>query len=118
MFLSSVLCVVMATPPKPAHFIKAWREYRQLSLRQLASRMETEPGVELITYASLSRIENQKQSYTEDILNALAEALAVEPWMLLKVDPNKNGKIVDLLIHLNPDQQRQAIKLIEVLKAG
>lgn len=108
----------MSKQPRPAHFIKAWRKHRDISLRQLASRMEVEPGVELITYASLSRIENQKQEYTEDVLNALAEALDVEPWMLLRVDPQKNGQIVDLLVRLSPEKQRQALKMIEILKAG
>lgn len=114
----SVLCADMARAPRPTHYLRAWREYRGLSLRQLASRMESEPGIEIISHASLSRIENQKQEYTEEILNALAEALGVEAWMLLRVDPEKDGKIIDMFIHLDPEKQSQAVKLMEILKAG
>jgi len=102
----------------PTHYIQAWRKYRKLSLRRLAARMENTPGEEMISYASLSRIEGHKQPYNETILNALAEALDCEPWMLLKVDPEKNGKVIDMLLHLPADKQSQAIKLIEVLKSG
>jgi transcriptional regulator with XRE-family HTH domain len=101
------------------HFIKEWRKHRGLSLRKLAARMEVSPGgEELVSYASLNRIEKYKQPYSEPILNALADALDVEPWMLLKIDPSKEGKVIDVLVKLTPKQQEQAIKMLEIIKAG
>jgi transcriptional regulator with XRE-family HTH domain len=108
---------VMKKPHK--HFIREWREHRGLSLRRLCARMELSPGGdEVLSYASLSRIEQYKQPYSEPILNALADALDVEPWMLLKIDPRKDGQIIDLMVKLTPKQQEQAIKLLEIIKAG
>lgn len=101
------------------HFIMEWRKHRGLSLRRLAARMEVSPGgEEVVSYASLNRIEKYKQPYSEPILNALADALDVEPWMLLKVDPSKDGKVIDLMVKLTPKQQEQAIKMLEIIKAG
>ena len=100
------------------HYIREWRVHRGLSLRALASRLEAEPGEELISYASLQRIETGLQPYSEPILNALADALSVEPWMLLKMHPEKGGKIIDILNSLDPQSQDKALKLLEILKAG
>lgn len=87
--------------PKPnlgRHFIRQWRKKRGLSLRALADRMELEPGGELLlSHASLGRIEQGKQAYTEEHLEALAEALNCETWELLHVNPEKAGEVVDLL---------------------
>ena len=81
--------------------------------------MESSPGGdEIASYASLSRIEKYKQPYSEPILNALADALDVEPWMLLKVDPSKDGRVIDLMVKLTPKQQEQAIKFLEIIKAS
>lgn len=54
--------------------------HRGLSQEQLADRLET-------SVASISRIENGTQPYTQDVLEALAEALATDPASLLMRDP-------------------------------
>lgn len=69
------------------HFIRQWREFRGLSLRQLESRLESEPGGEpLVTYASLGRIERFLQPYSQPILEALAVALNTTPSALLEIE--------------------------------
>lgn len=65
-------------PPLPATFayrildgespVRAWREYRGLSLRQLAERSGVAPGF-------LSEIENGMKTGSVDTLRALATAL-------------------------------------------
>ena len=97
------------------HYIREWRRKRKLSLRKLAARMESEPGVEMISYASIGRIENGEQPYSEDTLQALADALQVEPWMLLRMHPDKGGEIVDLVERLKPDQMSQALDMLKIL---
>jgi transcriptional regulator with XRE-family HTH domain len=98
------------------HYIRAWREYRGLSLGKLALRLEQEPGKTFLTTASLSRIERGLQPYTQETLEALAEALNVEPWDLLHHDPNKEGDLVDLCADLPDSIQQQARAVIMALK--
>lgn len=97
-------------------YIRAWREKRGLSLRQLAGRLETTPGGEpLISFASLGRIEKGKQPYSQPILEALAHALNVSPSMLLEVDPNAEGQVIDLLRKLEPSKRTQALEYLRYL---
>jgi transcriptional regulator with XRE-family HTH domain len=65
-------------------FFREWREYRGLTQEQLAGRLET-------SVASISRIEKGTQPYTQDVLEALAEALATEAmWSIW--DQAKSGE--------------------------
>jgi transcriptional regulator with XRE-family HTH domain len=61
-------------------FFKEWRQHRGLSQEQLADRLET-------SVASISRIESGRQPYTQDVLEALAEALMTDPASLLMRNP-------------------------------
>jgi transcriptional regulator with XRE-family HTH domain len=61
-------------------FFKEWRIHRGLSQEQLADRLET-------SVPSISRIENGTQPYTQDVLEALAEALNTDPASLLMRNP-------------------------------
>lgn len=79
------------------HYLRQWREYRGLSLRVLAERMESEPGVPLTSHANLGRIETQKQPYSQEIMEAAAVALNCTVRDLLDVDPTKEGEVVDLM---------------------
>lgn len=104
----------MAKNKQGQHYIRQWREKRQVSLRKLAARMETEPGGEpIVSYAQLSRIETGEQPFSEPILNAIADALGVTRAMLLEMDPNKQGHVLDLLNQLKPATQDQAIRMLE-----
>lgn len=58
------------------HFIREWREFRDLTQEHLAEMLDT-------TKASISRIESLKQGYTQDFLEACADALGVHPGDLL-----------------------------------
>lgn len=79
------------------HYLRAWREYRGLSLRKLADRMEREPGVPITSHANLGRIETFVQPYSQEILEAAAGALGIGVTEILTVDPRKDGEVVDLL---------------------
>jgi len=61
-------------------FFKEWRLHRGLSQEQLAERLET-------SVASISRIESGTQPYTQDVLEALAEALNTDPASLIMRNP-------------------------------
>lgn len=66
--------------PRRRTFIRQWREHRGLTQEQLASRLET-------SVASISRIESGTQPYTQDVLEALADALNTDPASLLMRNP-------------------------------
>lgn len=61
-------------------FFRQWREYRGLTQEQLAERLET-------SVASISRLEGGKQPYTQDVLEALADALNTDPASLIMRNP-------------------------------
>lgn len=99
-------------------FIREWRVKRGLSLRQLAARLEQEPGGASISHASLGRIETGSQAYTQPIIEAIAAALGVEVMDLLEVHPDKAGEVVDLtriLKSLDDSRRSQAIEYLRFL---
>ncbi len=101
------------------HFIKQWRLLRGLSLDKLAARMEVEPGGEqLLSAMSLSRIERGIQPYSEEVLNALGDALGCEPWELLSVNPVMNAEVIDLLRFIHELDKRKADKALTILRAA
>lgn len=63
-------------------FIKEWRVFRKLSQEQLADRMNT-------TKANISRVENAVQPYTQDLLEAVADALGTHAGTLLTRGPTE-----------------------------
>ena len=101
------------------HYIRQWREFRGLSLRQLEARLEVEPGGNpLVTYASLGRIERFLQPYSQPILEALAVALSTTPSALLEVDPFKEGQVVDLLRHLPREKRDEVERFIRFIASN
>jgi len=97
-------------------YIKEWREYRGLSLRRLADRIEMGADEQTLSHASIGRIENGQQPYSQPILEALAEALNASVTDLLSVDPTKEGEVVDLVRLINQNSNRDlALRLLKSL---
>jgi transcriptional regulator with XRE-family HTH domain len=96
-------------------FIREWREFRGLSLRRLAARMEMDGPEDTLSHASIGRIENGQQPYSQPVLEALAEALDVGVVELLSVDPTKEGEVIDLLRLINDKNRDQAIRVLKAL---
>ena len=100
-------------------YIKEWRRAKGLSLRRLAERMEAAPGGDLlISHASIGRIEKGQQPDAQPIREARAEALGVSASMLLEVNPDKDGDVVDIAVRLNkasPELRQQAVHVLEAL---
>ena len=98
----------MEKPSLKPTFIRAWRIDRELSQEQLAEAVD-------MTTASLSRIENGKQPYTQRTLELLAQALRCEPADLLAKDPNQRSvaDIVDIVEHIPMDKRDQARRILE-----
>lgn len=110
------------TDNKPIYrktYIRQWREKRGLSLRRLAERLENSPGGDLmLSHVSIGRIERGLQPYSQGTLEAIAEALGVTAAMLLEVNPEKDGDVIDITLRLNkapPELRKQAINILEAL---
>ena len=68
------------------HFIKEWREFRELTQQQLAEMVDTDK-------ASISRLEDLKQGYTQDSLEAIADALGTHAGNLIARLPTSSDRI-------------------------
>lgn len=109
---------VSKTKPKyRVTFIRDWRDFRGLTLKQLEHRMEKEPGETLITSVSIGRIERGLQPYTQPILEALAEALDCTMADLLEVNPKKQGEVVDLMRILRSMDRNKIGELAKIARA-
>ena len=91
-------------------FLKEWREAKHLSQDQLAGRMDTSKSV-------VSKLENGRQRYSQDWLEAYAFALGVEVPQLFRHPEAPTPD--ELLARMTPDQQKQAVAVLEtLLKTG
>lgn len=101
--------------PKRKRFvtkIKQWREYRGLTQDALAERLET-------SKASISRIESGDQAYTQDFLEACADALMTDPASLLMRDPTDEEAVWSLWDKAKPAQRQMIEGIVQsVLRTG
>lgn len=93
-------------------FIRQWREFRGLTLEQLADRVGT-------THASLSRIERGKQPYVQPLLEAIAEALMTDPASLIIRNPQDPEGIWSVWDQAKPGERQMIVDIARtVVKTG
>src|SRR5437868_6880266 len=85
-------------------FFKEWRQHRGLSQEQLADRLAT-------SVASISRIESGTQPYTQDVLEALADALRTDPASLLMRNPDDPEAIWSLWDNAKPGERQMIVDI-------
>lgn len=95
----------------PRHYVKEWRKFRQLTQERLAERTPFTPG-------AISQLETGRTSYTQDMLEALAEALDCLPGDLISRNPFKDGDVIHLFNSLPEDKQRLALTMLAAMKAA
>lgn len=95
-------------------YLREWRRFRGLTQDQAVDRLAVldDPHVP-ITAASLSRLENGKQPYSQRSLEALAQVYDCEPDELLGRDPFKDGRVIDFMKHLDSAQRAQALAILQ-----
>lgn len=96
----------------PGHYIQQWRQFRApLSQERPAHRVG-------LSTASISRLENGKQPYNQELLELLADALGCEPADLLRPPPDPARlQAIDLLERIPADKQDVAIRMLRALAA-
>lgn len=98
--------------PKRARrqYLQEWRKSRGLTQEQLAERLDTSKG-------QISNYESGKRGMSAGVLEALEEALQLEPGDIFR-DPDQPSADA-LLRNATPEQRRQAFSVIEaLLKTG
>lgn len=100
-------------------YFRQWRKHRGFTQDEVLNRLAVfEDPLIPKTNASLSRIENGKQIYTQRILEALAEVYDCEPSELLSRDPTKSGQVIDMVSRLDAINQAKVEAFIRGLEAG
>lgn len=92
---------------KPTYF-RQWREHRGLTQERLADRLG-------ISKAQLSRIEGGKQPYSQDLLEAMAEALQIDEASLLMRDPSDSEAMWSLWDQAKPGERAQLVAIAGAL---
>lgn len=116
-FCSYTPCRIMPDMADKRHYLKEWRKHRGFTQDQVLERLaEIDDPLLPGTGASLSRVENGKQPYSERLLGALADIYRCEPWELIGRNPEKEGRVIDFWARkLNDQQQKQALAILEAM---
>lgn len=89
-------------------FIRQWREHRDLTLEQLADRIETTPS-------HLSMLERGIRGYTQNTMEALAEALRTDAASLLMRDPTKDDAIWSVWEQAKPGDRQKIVEIARTI---
>ena len=107
-------CGTRSYMPRKATYIRAWRKERGHSLDEVVGRLAV-LGVPM-TGASLSRIERGIQPYSQDMLEALADALDVNISQLIEHNPTMPGAtIYHFMSNMNLDDAKRAEKVLRAM---
>lgn len=91
--------------PPPRYYFKEWRKKRGFTQEELAEIVG-------MTASSLSQLENYKQGFSKETLEALAAALSCSPGDLLSRDPTEAETLLDKWAELNADQRKQVMRFL------
>lgn len=112
-FFSYTPCRILPDMERKPTYIREWRRHRGYTQRDVIGRLEV-LGLSM-TEASLSRIENGRQPYTQDTLEAIAAALETDPDALIGRNPTKSGTVVDFLARLDEKEAAQAEAVLRAM---
>lgn len=86
------------------HFIKAWRKHRGYTQEKLSEMIG-------ISRPYLAQIETGARDYSQDLLEALSEALRCEPADLIMRDPSQQELLWTIYDQLSPVQREQFLEM-------
>lgn len=103
------------TPPRQKFrrtFIAQWRDFRNLTQEQLADRLD-------MTQSHLSMLENGRRGYTQETLEAVANALQTDVASLLMRDPTDPDAIWSIWDQAKPGERQMIVDIAKtVTKTG
>lgn len=89
-------------------FIRQWRQVRNLTLEQLADRLE-------MTASHLSMLERGQRGYTQETLEAIAHALQTDAANLIMRNPEDEDGIWSVWDQAKPGTRRQIVEIAKTL---
>lgn len=95
----------------PRHYVREWRKFRGFTQERLAERTPYTTG-------AISQLETGRTAYTQDMLEALAQALDCLPGDLISRHPEKAGDVVSLFDDLSDAKKRIALEMLRALKTA
>lgn len=109
-------CSKLPGMDKRRAYFREWRRFRNLTQAQVVQRLiNAEDPLLPTTEASLSLIERGEQNYNSRLLYALADIYNCEAGELLGRNPHKDGHVIDMLAHMDPDTRAMAIAAVSAL---
>lgn len=87
-------------------YLKEWRNYRHLTQKALAARLEVSEGF-------VSRLERGERAYTQDLLEAAADALSTDVASLLMRDPSSPDFVWSIWEKIPDNAKPQAQEVLE-----
>jgi transcriptional regulator with XRE-family HTH domain len=95
-------------PQRRRTFFREWRKYRDLTLEAAAERAG-------MTAGNLSAMERGAQGYTQNGLEALADAYRCDPGQLLTVDPTKEDAIWSIWELAKPGDRQKIVDIAKTI---
>lgn len=89
-------------------FLKEWRVHRGLTQEQLAERVS-------MAVSNISQLEQGRQGYSQEGLEALADALRCDPGQLLNVDPTRGEGIWSIWEKAAPGERQQIVEIAQTI---
>lgn len=109
------MAIKRAIPKKrqfKATFIRQWRSIRGLTLEQLAARLEMTPS-------HVSMLERGQRGYTQETLEAIAEALQTDAASLLMRNPEDEDAIWSVWDQAKPGEKKMIVDIARtIVKTG
>lgn len=89
-------------------FIREWRKHRNLTLEQLADRLE-------MTASHLSMLERGERAYTQETLEALGEALQTDAASLLMRNPLEGDAIWSIWDRAKAGERQMIVEIAKTI---
>ena len=90
-------------------YIREWRKYRELTLEELASRVD-------MTASHFSMLERGQRGYTQETLEAIAVALQTSDGALLTRNPLDDSADWSVWDQAKPAERKLALELLKTVK--
>lgn len=90
--------------------MKEWREFRNITQEDAADRLG-------ITRTFLSKIENIRAQYSQNLIEAAAELYNCTAFDLLRVNPAKSEPLSEIMNTVEGADPAQQARMLSVLKA-
>ena len=95
---------------RPLHFLKEWREFREMSQEALGAAIGTTGSV-------ISLLEAGKRKLSDKWLRKLAKPLKTMPGAILDYDPSKvSTSVLEAWGEIPDDQRPQAMTILETFR--